>query len=77
MKVSDLIADAGTGMLSHTKLWQNIANAVATGAFGYEVYTGSATPDVWLIYLGVVGASTVLSKLLSLKYGGSIPGGEK
>jgi len=63
------ITDAGTGQLSHTKLWANIAYASATGAFLYAVYAGTATADIWLVYLGVVGASATASKYLSLKFG--------
>jgi hypothetical protein len=68
MKLSDLVTDAGTGMLSHTKIWANVAYASATAAFLYEVYKNTATPEIWLIYLAGIGASATLSKLLSLKY---------
>jgi hypothetical protein len=69
MKWSDLITDAGTGMLSHTKLWANVAYASATIAFCYMAYSNTATAEIWMIYLGGIGASATLSKLLSLKYG--------
>lgn len=69
MKLSDLIKDAGTGQMSHTKLWANVAYAVGTLAFGYMVHVNTATAEIWLIYLGGIGASATLSKLLSLKYG--------
>lgn len=69
MKLKDLITDAGTGMLSHTKLWANIAYCAATIAFGYMVYMNTATAEIWLIYLASIGASSTLSKLLSLRYG--------
>jgi len=69
MKLSDLITDAGTGMVSHTKLWANIAYAAATVAFCYMAYAGTASAEIWLIYLASIGASATLSKLLSLKYG--------
>lgn len=69
MKPADLITDAGTGMVSHTKLWANIAYCAATIAFGYMVYQNTATAEIWLIYLGGIGASASLSKLLSLRYG--------
>ena len=69
MKFADLITDAGTGMISHTKLWANIAYCSATGAFLYMVYQNTATAEVWLIYLASIGSSTTVSKLLSLKYG--------
>jgi hypothetical protein len=69
MKLSDLIQDAGTGQLSHTKVWANVAYATATLAFGYSVYANTASGEIWLIYLGGIGASASVSKLLSLKYG--------
>lgn len=75
MTYKDLITDAGTGMLSHTKIWANVAYAVATVAFGYTVYKGTATGEIWLIYLGVVGSSATVSKMLSLRYG--VKGGDK
>lgn len=70
MKLADLITDAGTGMVSHTKVWANIAYFSATIAFIYMSYAGTASPDIWMVYLGVVGASATVSKLLSLKYTG-------
>ena len=69
MTPSDLIRDAGTGMASHTKLWANVAYASATAAFGWQVYHGTASGDIWLLYLGIVGASATASKFLSLRYG--------
>ncbi|MBI5816701.1 MAG: hypothetical protein HZB29_13950 [Nitrospinae bacterium] len=69
MPIKDLVTDPGTGQMSHTKLWANIAYASSTGAFVYTVIIGSATADIWLIYLGIVGASATASKFLSLRYG--------
>ena len=69
MRLANLITDAGTGMVSHTKVWSNIAYAAATGAFVYMSYAGTASADIWLIYLASIGASATVSKLLSLKYG--------
>lgn len=77
MKLSDLIKDAGTSQMSHTKLWANVAYAVATLAFAYSVYTNTATGEIWLIYLGGIGASASVSKLLSLKYGVTVDAGGK
>lgn len=70
MDPKQLITDASTGHLSHTKLWQNIAYAAATCAFCYMAYAGTATADIWLVYLGAIGASATASKFLSLRYGG-------
>lgn len=68
MKWSGLIEDACTGHVSHTKFWANIAYASATGAFWWSAVQGLLTPDIWLIYLGVVGAHTAASKLIGLRY---------
>ena len=67
----DLITDCATGQLSHTKLWTNIAYLVATLAFLNATLFSNTPPEseIWLIYLGVVGAHNVSSKILSLKYG--------
>ncbi len=72
MKCSDLIKDAGTGQMSHTKVWANVAYTTATLAFIYSVYADTATGEIWLIYLGCIGASASVSKLLSLKYGAPV-----
>ncbi|SCX40426.1 hypothetical protein [Nitrosospira sp. Nsp1] len=68
MKWRGLIMDPCTGHVSHTKLWANVAYLTATGAFCVAAWQGTLTPDVWLIYLGVVGAHTAASKLIGLKY---------
>lgn len=55
MSLGDLFKNPATNRLSHSKLWANVACAAATGMFIYQGVSGSLTPDVWLIYLGVVG----------------------
>ena len=71
----DLITDANGHTLSHTKLWANVAFAVACFAFGRMSmgYTVTAPSEVWWAFLGCVGASGAASKLLSLKYGVAQP----
>lgn len=73
MRLSDLITDAGTGQLSHTKLWANVAYAAATWAIINAAVMAELSPDLLLIYLGIVGASATASKFLSLRYGGATP----
>lgn len=70
-RVLDLITDCATGQLSHTKLWTNIAYLAATIAFLRATLFSDTQPEseIWLIYLGVVGAHNVSSKILSMKYG--------
>lgn len=65
MSWKDLFQNS-SGNLSHTKLWTNIAYLAATVKFIIQ----DAPPDIWLIYLGVVGAHGLLSKAVSIKYGG-------
>ncbi|KUM03515.1 hypothetical protein KIF53_13350 [Chromobacterium subtsugae] len=55
MTLADLATNPTTGRLSHSKLWANVACAVATGMFVYQGVAGTLTAEVWLIYLGVVG----------------------
>ncbi|WP_052494014.1 hypothetical protein [Nitrosospira sp. NpAV] len=70
MKPADLIRDAGTGQLSHTKLWANVAYVTATVSFLHLVFVCHVPPDadIWLIYLGVVGSHCAVSKLISMRY---------
>ena len=74
MRVSELIRDPGTGQLSHTKLWTNIAYCAATVAFMRMAWAGTLTSDMWLWYLGVVGAHNAISKLISMRYGANANG---
>lgn len=71
MRALELITDAGTGQLSHTKLWTNIAYFSATLAFLHItlILPEPSSPEIWLIYLGIVGAHNVASKAMSMKYG--------
>lgn len=70
LKLSDLIIDAGTGQLSHTKVWANVAYFVTTVSFAWLSYQGKSDADIWLIYLGIVASHAAASKVVSLKFGG-------
>lgn len=70
MKWSDLITDAADrDRASHTKVWSNIAYAASTVVFVMQAIKQTLTAEVWLIYLGIVGAHSAASKLLSLRSG--------
>ncbi|ARU30883.1 hypothetical protein CAP31_03785 [Sulfuriferula sp. AH1] len=69
MKFSDLFRDAGTGMLSHTKLWANIGYATLTVAFIKDSWAGGLTDMKIFAYGAVVTGSAAASKLLSMRYG--------
>lgn len=71
MRLQDILVDAGTDQLSHTKLWNNIANAVATYVVLDLHREGKLSIDWMLLYLAVVGGVAVLSKWTSLKFGAS------
>lgn len=68
MRWQGLITDACTGCVSHTKLWANVAYATSSIAFAWQAWNGSLTAEIWVVYLGVVGAHTAASKLIGLKY---------
>ena len=55
MRLAELISNAETGRLSHSKLWANVACLAATGMFIYQGIKATLTTETWLIYLGVVG----------------------
>lgn len=76
MILADLIRDPGTGQLSVTKIWTNVAYAAGTAAFLRAAFAECPSPDadIWLIYLGVVGSHCAVSKLISMRYGGGYGG---
>lgn len=67
MKFSDLVRDAGTGMLSHTKLWANVGYSALTWAFVLDAWHGGLTDMKILAYGAVVGGSAVASKAISMR----------
>ncbi len=62
------------GNISHTKLWANVAYAVATFIMVHTALKGTVTWDLLLAYVGTVGASAAAHKLFALKYG--LPAGK-
>lgn len=68
VKVSDLVEDAGTGMLSHTKLWANIGYAALTAAFLKDAWSGGLTDLKIFAFGAVVAGSAAASKFLSMRY---------
>jgi predicted small integral membrane protein len=68
----DLITDAGTKRLSHTKLWANVGYAAATAAFLKQAWMGTANADIWWAYLACVAGATTASKYLSMRYAASV-----
>lgn len=68
MKLADLIRDAGTGMLSHTKLWANIGYLTLTIAFIRDAGAYELTEWKIIAYGAVVAGSATASKFLSMRY---------
>lgn len=67
--INDLVKTP-QGKVSHTKFWSNIAYATGTAAIVITTFKGNLTPDLFLIYLSVVGGAAIASKFVSLRYGG-------
>jgi len=65
MRVAELITNPGSGRLSHTKLWANVACGAATGLFIYQGVAGTLAPEIWLIYLGLVGGYAAALRLIA------------
>lgn len=67
-----LFLSAGTGRVSSTMFWNNIAFFIATIAFLVinfsQTLEGSSLEMIWLIYLGTVAGSHTVNKFLTLKY---------
>ncbi|AJX22374.1 hypothetical protein [Burkholderia pseudomallei] len=64
MHIADLIT-GHDGKLSHSKLWPNVAAAVATGMFIYQGITKQLTIETWAIYLGCVGGYSAVIQALA------------
>lgn len=64
----DLISSP-SGKVSHTKLWANVAYAVASYAIIAQAYKGNLTYDMLGVYLGAVALHGGASKAIALKYG--------
>lgn len=68
MKISDLVRDPGTGMLSHTKLWANVGYVALTWAFVVDAWGGGLTDMKILAYGAVVAGSAAASKAISMAW---------
>ena len=67
MKLLELITN-NEGVLSHSKIWANIAYAAGTVKF---IMLPDPSSDIWMAYLGIVGGAAVASKLIQMKFGAS------
>jgi hypothetical protein len=62
-KIYELISDKD-GSLSHTKLWSNIANGIASGSVINTSINGTLTPELLGVFLAGVGLQRLGSKYL-------------
>lgn len=62
-RLLELVTDEQTGRLSHTKLWPNVANTVATILFMRLGWKDQLTVEVWWAYLCSVGGYTAVMRL--------------
>jgi hypothetical protein len=67
MNLQDLITV--DGKLSHHKFWVHIAYITATACVLFESYRNTLEWEMLLVYLAIVGGSSVASKFLDMKYG--------
>jgi len=75
-RLVELITDANTGRLSHTKLWPNVANLVATILFVRAGWENQLSPEIWWAYLGSVGGYTALMRLAQVARNRRFPNAE-
>jgi hypothetical protein len=74
MLLRELITSQGGEQVSHTRFWHNVAQCAGTFGFVWKVCQGTDSPEIWLIYLGIVGVSATASKLIAMKYGAGTQG---
>ena len=69
--MADLYTSNGTGKVSNTKFWANIAYFVSTIVFlkiNFDPKHQELVTEIWLIYLGVVASNANVSKRLSIRH---------
>ena len=64
MGIFDIFKNPATGMVSHSKLWANVACAAGTYKF---LILPDPSVEVWAVYLGIVGGYAVARSLVSVK----------
>lgn len=51
--------------ISHTKVWSNIGYAIFSWAIIFKTLNGSASDDLWFIYIVTVALHTTASNLMN------------
>jgi hypothetical protein len=72
--LADLFVSNASNKLSHTRVWNNIACAIATSIVIHkEFFTPTGLPvEYFQWYIGLVGFQALASKFLTLKLGGVV-----
>lgn len=70
MRLIDLITDAATGQLSHSKIFNNVAAATVTAVVIWQSIIGTVSDELLLGYLTIMGVGAVASKATGLKLSG-------
>ena len=71
IQLAELFESTGTGKISHTKFWANVAYFVSTIAFvdiNFKPSPPEYLVELWFVYLATVASNASISKFLSLKY---------
>ena len=71
LDLSEMFESHGSGKISHTKFWSNVAYLVGTISFikiNFSEHPPEYLPELWLFFLGVIGGNSAVSKWISLKY---------
>lgn len=71
LDLAEMFESHGSGKISHTKFWSNVAYLVGTISFikiNFSEHPPEYLPELWLFFLGVIGGNSSVSKWISLKY---------
>lgn len=71
LDLAEMFESHGSGKISHTKFWSNVAYLVGTISFikiNFSEHPPEYLPELWLFFLGVIGGNSAVSKWISLKY---------
>lgn len=55
------------GNISHSKLWSNVGNVVATVIILFQTYHQTASDELILIYLAILSGHATASKIITSK----------
>ena len=64
IKLITLLISDNKGNISHTKLWSNISNVVATGIIIYITYLGKIDVEYFAAYMMVLSGHAIASKYI-------------